>query len=59
MSKNNSKKESNVKNKSQARARMRRRKKQRFCKIIKRYNKALFNLVVDLFQQEQCKNCNQ
>ncbi|NUX01064.1 hypothetical protein GO685_00790 [Wolbachia endosymbiont of Madathamugadia hiepei] len=56
MSKNNSKKESNVKNKPQEQGEG---KSGGFVGLLKDIIKALFNSVVDLPQQEQCKNYNQ
>ena len=56
MSENNSKKESNVKNKPQEQVEG---KSGSFVGLLKDIIKALFNSVVDLPQQEQCKNYNQ
>ncbi|MDR2548179.1 MAG: hypothetical protein LBC34_01595 [Rickettsiales bacterium] len=56
MSENNSKKEFNVKNKPQEQGEG---KSGGFVGLLKNIIKALFNLVVDLPQQEQCKNYNQ
>lgn len=56
MSENNSKKESNVKSKPQEQGEG---KSGSFVGLLKGIIKALFNSVVDLPQQEQCKNYNQ
>jgi len=56
MSENNSKKEFNVKNKPQEQGEG---KSRGFVGLLKNIIKALFNSVVDLPQQEQCKNYNQ
>jgi hypothetical protein len=56
MSENNSKKESNVKNKPQEQGEG---KSGGFVGLLKDIIKALFNSVVDLPQQGQCKNYNQ
>ncbi|MCM1002056.1 hypothetical protein [Wolbachia pipientis] len=56
MSENNSKKESNVKNKPQEQGEG---KSGSFVGLLKDIIKALFDSVVDLPQQEQCKNYNQ
>jgi len=56
MSENNSKKEFNVKNKPQEQGEG---KSGGVVGLLKNIIKALFNLVVDLPQQEQCKNYNQ
>ncbi|MDR1139219.1 MAG: hypothetical protein LBJ80_02585 [Rickettsiales bacterium] len=56
MPENNSKKEFNVKNKPQEQGEG---KSGGFVGLLKNIIKALFNSVVDLPQQEQCKNYNQ